>query len=167
MAAMTTPAEPLKLAAPTRRSPFWPPARLLAGMLKWRTFSIGVALILVFVFAAIFAGWIAPFNPSRPDYKALLQHPSWNHPFGTDDKGRDIFSRVIYGSRISIKIALISVGLAMVTGLPFGMLAGYLGGWLDAVISRVLDAMFAFPVILMAIAILTITGVSERGAIIA
>ncbi len=157
----------LKLGSSPRPARFWPPARLFEGALKWRTFSIGVLLILVFIIAAIFARQIAPFNPSKPDFKALLQRPSATHPFGTDDKGRDIFSRVVYGSRTSIKIALTSVGLATLAGLPLGLTAGYTGGWVDSVISRVLDAMFAFPVILMAIAILTITGVSERGAIIA
>ncbi len=147
----------------SRRSP----GALLSAAFRWKTFSIGLFLILLFIFCAIFAKWIAPYDPAKPDFKALLQHPSREHLFGTDDKGRDIFSRVIYGSRISIRIALISVGLAMLIGMPLGLIAGYVGGWFDTIISRFLDAMFAFPVILMAIAILAITGAGERGAIIA
>ncbi|MCC6792185.1 MAG: ABC transporter permease [Thermomicrobiales bacterium] len=143
------------------------PRRVLTSALKWKTFSIGLVILIGFILAAIFAGQIASHDPAKPDYKALLQSPGSGHLFGTDDKGRDIFTRVVYGSRVSIKIATISVGLAALIGLPLGMAAGYLGGWLDAFISRLLDAMFAFPVILMAIAILTITGASQRGAIIA
>jgi len=141
--------------------------RFIHGAFKWKTFSIGMFIIAVFVLAAIFANQIAPFSPSKPDFKALLQGPSAKHLFGTDDKGRDILSRVIFGARVSLRISLISVGLATIAGMPIGLFAGYLGGWFDAVISRFLDAMFAFPVILMAIAVLTILGVGERGAIIA
>jgi ABC-type dipeptide/oligopeptide/nickel transport system permease subunit len=157
----------LRLGARPERRSRWSPGAILSAALKWRTFSIGVLLILVFVITAIFAKQIAPYSPNVPNYRALLQNPSSAHYFGTDDKGRDIFSRVVYGSRISLRISLISVGLAALIGLPFGLLAGYAGGWIDSIISRFLDAMFAFPVILMAIAILTITGVGERGAIIA
>jgi peptide/nickel transport system permease protein len=143
------------------------PGKLLEGAMRWRTFSIGLVILAAFIFMAIFAEQIATHDPAKPDYTALLQSPSSDHLFGTDDKGRDIFTRVIYGSRVSIKIALISVGLATLIGLPLGLTAGYLGGWYDAFVSRLLDAMFAFPAILMAIAILAITGAGQRGAIIA
>ena len=96
-----------------------------------------------------------------------MQPPSLDHLFGTDDKGRDIFSRVIFGTRISFTIALVAVGIAAVVGVPLGLFAGFFGGGLDAVIGRVVDAIFAFPVLLMAIAIVTITGVGLKGAIIA
>src|SRR5215217_4625512 len=132
---------------PAKRRSRWSPGALLTATFRWKTFSIGIFLILLFIFCAIFAKWIAPYDPAKPDFKALLQHPSREHLFGTDDKGRDIFSRVIYGSRISIRIALISVGLAMLIGMPLGLIAGYVGGWFDTMISRFLDAMFAFPVI--------------------
>ena len=141
--------------------------RTFTGALRWKSFSVGVLIILMFVICAVFAKQIAPYSPSKPDFKALLQHPSRDHLFGTDDKGRDIFSRIVYGSRVSIRIAVISVGLATLAGLPLGLFAGYLGGWFDSVVSRFLDATFAFPVILMAIAVLTIMGVGQRGAIVA
>jgi ABC-type dipeptide/oligopeptide/nickel transport system permease subunit len=144
-----------------------PLRRLFEGARTWKTFTIGLLVLIGFLATALLAPKIAPYDPAIPDYKALLQSPSRDHLFGTDDKGRDIFSRVIYGSRSSLKTAVISVGLATLIGLPLGLLAGYAGGWIDTVISRFLDAMFAFPVLLMAIAILAITGVGQRGAIIA
>lgn len=167
MAAAAREATTVADALPSKRTSKRSPSALLAAAFRWKTFTIGLALILLFILCAIFAKWIAPFDPAKPNFKALLQPPSREHYFGTDDKGRDIFSRVIYGSRISIRISLISVGIAMLIGMPLGLIAGYVGGWFDTLISRFLDAMFAFPVILMAIAILAITGAGERGAIIA
>lgn len=163
------------IAAPTRagglaraeRSRHRSATNLLTSPLRWKTFSIGIVLLLVFVLAAIFAPAVAPYDPAKPNYQALLQRPSFDHLFGTDDKGRDIFSRVIFGTRISFTIALVAVGIAAVVGVPLGLFGGYFGGVLDAVIGRVDDALFAFPVLLMAIAIVTITGVGLQGAIIA
>jgi peptide/nickel transport system permease protein len=141
--------------------------RLLAGAAAWKTFTLGVVVIAGFVLAAVFAPVIAPYDPAKPNFQALLQGPTRHHPFGTDDKGRDIFSRVVYGTRVSFTIALVAVAIATLAGVPLGLFAGFFGGWPDAAISRCLDAMFAFPVILMAIAILAITGVGLKGAIIA
>ncbi|HEY7036757.1 MAG TPA: ABC transporter permease [Thermomicrobiales bacterium] len=143
------------------------PIRLLAGAGRWKTFTVGLLMIGLFLVCVVFAPAIAPYDPAKPNFKALLQPPSADHLFGTDDKGRDIFSRVVFGTRVSFTIAVVSVGLASLVGLPLGLFAGFFGGWPDAIISRFLDAMFAFPVILMAIAILAITGVGEKGAIIA
>ena len=140
---------------------------LLQKAQLWKTFALGIIILVVFILCVPLAPAIAPYNPDKPDYTALLQPPSREHLFGTDDKGRDIFSRVVFGTRVSFTIALVSVGLATLLGLPLGMIAGFFGGKLDAVISRFVDAMFAFPVILLAIAILAITGVGLRGAIIA
>jgi peptide/nickel transport system permease protein len=141
--------------------------RWLTTPLRWKTFSLGIALLLVFILCALFAPAVAPYDPAKPNYQALLQPPSLDHFFGTDDKGRDIFSRVIYGTRVSFTIALVAVGIATAAGIPLGLFGGYFGGWFDAVISRVVDALFAFPVLLMAIAIVAITGIGLRGAIIA
>lgn len=140
---------------------------LLHSAQLWKTFALGIVILAVFILCVPLAPAIAPYNPDKPDYTALLQPPSREHFFGTDDKGRDIFSRVVFGTRVSFTIALVSVGLATLLGLPLGMIAGFFGGRLDMVISRFVDAMFAFPVILLAIAILAITGVGLRGAIIA
>jgi peptide/nickel transport system permease protein len=149
------------------RQPWWKPAGLLSAASHWKTFSIGIVIIGLFVLCAIFAPLIAPYDPAKPDYQALLQPPSLEHLFGTDDKGRDIFSRVVYGTRVSFTIALVAVSIATIAGVPAGLFAGFFGGRVDSIVSRLLDAMFAFPVILLAIAILAITGVGLRGAIIA
>lgn len=167
MSDLAAPVAITSASAGTARRPWWHPASLLKAAGRWKTFSLGLLILGVFIFCAVFAPQIAPYNPDKPDYQALLQKPSRDHLFGTDDKGRDIFSRVIYGTRISFTIALISVGIATAVGIPLGLLAGYRGGTIDTLVSRVLDAMFAFPVILLAIAILAITGVGLRGAIIA
>jgi peptide/nickel transport system permease protein len=121
----------------------------------------------MFLLAAIFAAQISPFDPAKPDFKSLKQSPSLEHLFGTDDKGRDIFSRVVYGTRVSFAIAVVSVGLATAIGLPLGLASGYFGGFIDSLISRFVDALFAFPPILMAIAIMSIRGKGEFSAMIA
>jgi len=155
------------LATRASRSRRFTLGRLLVGAATWKTFTVGLLLIGVFLVCVAFAPAIAPYDPAKPNFKALLQKPSSDHLFGTDDKGRDIFSRVIYGTRVSFKIAVVSVGLATLVGLPLGLFAGFSGGWIDAVISRCIDALFAFPPILMAIAILAIKGAGEESAIIA
>lgn len=167
MGSVAAPASRQPLASQGKAARGWSLATLVSAPLRWKTFSLGIALLLVFILSAIFAPFVAPYDPAKPDYQALLQTPTLEHLFGTDDKGRDIFSRVIFGTRISFTIALVAVGIAAVVGVPLGLFAGYFGGWLDAVIGRVIDALFAFPVLLMAIAIVTITGIGLRGAIIA
>jgi len=132
-----------------------------------KTFTIGVALVLMFAFCAVFADTVAQQSYSRVNYKAKMLSPSAEHWFGTDDQGRDSFSRVVHGTRMSFRVALVSVLIATLVGVPVGLFAGFFGGWADVLISRFLDAMFAFPVFLMAIAILAITGVGLQGAIIA
>jgi len=139
----------------------------LAAAGRWKTFSAGVLIVGLFVVAAVAAPVLAPFDPAKPDYQALRQPPSQTHLFGTDDKGRDIFSRVVFGTRVSFTIALVAVAIATAAGVPIGLIVGFLGGWPDAVVGRLIDAMFAFPVILLAIAILAVTGVGLTGAIIA
>ncbi len=140
---------------------------LLRAAARRKTFTIGVALILVFAVCAAFPGTIAHQSHSRVNYKAKMLPPSSSHLFGTDDQGRDSFSRVIRGTRVSFRIALVSVLIATVVGVPLGLFAGFFGGWTDVLVSRFLDAMFAFPVFLLAIAILAITGVGLKGATIA
>jgi peptide/nickel transport system permease protein len=140
---------------------------IAVAIATWKTFSLGAAIIGLFVFAAVFAPQVSPYDPAKPDYTALRESPSWEHFFGTDDKGRDIFSRVIYGTRVSFAIAIVSVGLATAFGMPLGLVSGYAGGAIDSIISRLVDALFAFPPILMAIAIMSIRGKGETSAMIA
>ncbi len=143
------------------------PRRLLTAARTWKTFSLGLAIIAVFAVCALFAPQVAPFQPAKPDFTAVRQPPGQEHLFGTDDKGRDILSRVVYGTRVSFAIALLSVALATAIGLPLGLTSGYFGGWVDAVINRLVDAVFAFPPILMAIAVMAIRGNGELSATIA
>ncbi len=140
---------------------------LLIEATRWKTFSLGLVLLALFACFALFAPLIAPADPTKTDYASLQLSPRWAHPFGTDDQGRDIFSRVIFGTRVSFKIAALSVALASLLGLPLGLAAGFFGGWLDAILSRLVEAMFAFPPILMAIAILAIRGSGEESVMIA
>lgn len=149
---------------PTRRRGF---RGVLRAALKRKTFAIGVALLTVFAFCAVFSGTVAHQSYSKVDYKSKMLPPSSEHLFGTDAQGRDSFSRVVHGTRVSFKVAVTSVLIATVIGVPLGLFAGFFGGWADILVSRLLDAMFAFPVLLMAIAILAITGVGLKGAIIA
>ncbi len=142
-------------------------ARAYQAVARWKTLSVGLALIALFLFCALAAGVISPYDPDAVVYPDALKPPSTAHLFGTDDHGRDILSRVIYGTRVSLVIATISVAIASLIGIPAGLISGYSGGWVDGIIGRVLDALFAFPVILMAIAIIAIFGSGERSAVIA
>ena len=140
---------------------------LLNAALRWKTFTVGLLLIAMFVLAALLAPQISPYDPAKPDFKSLMQKPSFDHLFGTDDKGRDIFSRVVHGTRVSFAIAIVSVALATSIGKTHGLANCYFGGFIDSVISRLVDALFAFPPILMAIAIMSIRGKGELSAMIA
>jgi peptide/nickel transport system permease protein len=118
----------------------------------------GVAIMLVIVLAAIFAPWIAPFDPNEQDFNALLVPPSWPHLFGTDSLGRDIFSRVLHGARIDLVIGFFTTYVPMTYGVILGAYAGYKGGWFDAVLMRILDVAMAFPFLVLIIVILAILG---------
>jgi peptide/nickel transport system permease protein len=126
-----------------------------------------VVLLVVFLVCVALAPLLAPSAPNAVDYSQTLEAPTLSHPFGTDDQGRDVLGRVIHGTRVSFAIALIAVSLAVLLGIPAGLAAGFFGSWIDAAISRLLEALFAFPVILMAIAVLAILGPGERSAMVA
>lgn len=116
--------------------------------------------------AAVAAPWLAPYPPNDMGVD-LLASPSLVHPFGTDDLGRDILSRVIHGASVSVVVGLIAVGTAAAVGVPLGLLAGYRGGLTDTVLMRVLDGLMAFPAILLAIGIMAVLGPSLQNAMIA
>ncbi|ATF11061.1 ABC transporter permease [Brevibacillus sp. HB1.2] len=129
---------------------------------------IGAVIILGLIFVAIFAPLIAPFDPNAQDYNKILIAPDGEHLFGTDDLGRDIFSRVVYGARISIQAALISVGIAMLIGVPIGLLSGYYRGfWDEWIVMRSVDAMQAFPFLILALAISAVLGSGFGNAMLA
>jgi peptide/nickel transport system permease protein len=119
---------------------------------------LGLGIVLFLIFVAIFAPFLAPYEPNLRIKEDSMLGPSSTYLFGTDLLGRDIFSRVIYGSRISIVVGIVAVGISVIMGLFFGALAGYFGRWPDSIIMRIADIFFAFPYILGAIAIMTILG---------
>jgi peptide/nickel transport system permease protein len=117
---------------------------------------IGLVIVVVMGICALFAQNIAPYNPIEPNYGARLAPPSRDHIFGTDELGRDIFSRLLYGSRISLTISFIAEGLALFIGMTIGLLAGWYGGWLDDILMRITDVFFAIPSLLFLIVWTTI-----------
>jgi peptide/nickel transport system permease protein len=122
------------------------------------TQRIGVLGFLAFVLAAIFAPLLTPYDPIRLDASVGLQPPSLAHPFGTDQLGRDVLTRVIYAARIDLQIGLIGVTIPLIIGTFLGLIAGYVGGWTDALISRVIDVVIAFPFLVLVIAIVAMLG---------
>ncbi|MFP1746898.1 ABC transporter permease subunit [Lonsdalea quercina] len=165
---MTLPTEPAVAVSPvdpsTIRSPwrdFWQavrrnPMAMLSG-----------GFILFLVLVAVFAPWLAPYNPLESDWMALASPPSASHWMGTDDLGRDVMSRIIFGARISLYIGIFSVTLGMLAGIALGLLAGYYGRWVDMLIMRGSDVLFAFPGMLLAIAVVAILGPGLNNVIIA
>ncbi|TFF24812.1 ABC transporter permease [Jiella endophytica] len=144
-----------------------PGAALARGLVRDRRAAFGCALVVVACLAAIAAPLLAPYDPNAPDFVAALSPPSSAHLFGTDDLGRDTFSRVIYGARVSLLVGLVSVVGALVVGTGLGVVAGYFGRFADALIMRVMDVVFAFPSILLALAITAVLGPSLSNAILA
>ena len=136
-------------------------------LLRHRSATIGVSIILFFIVVAIFAPLIATHDPRQANIIERLQGGSASHYLGTDKVGRDIFSRIVYGTRISLKVGLIAMTFSVGFGTLFGAIAGYYGGRLDNLIMRVMDMMLAMPSILLAMVIVTILGQSLTNAIIA
>lgn len=139
----------------------------------WRRFCrnkqamIGLAMLFLLIFAAVFANVIAPYDPVEQNLLIRLQGPSAAHWFGTDELGRDIFSRILYGARISLTVGLIAVSISCVAGCALGAIAGYYGGILDTVIMRISDIMMAIPSILLNISIVAALGTGLQNVMIA
>ncbi len=123
-------------------------------------FYLSVAFIALVLISAIFASYIAPYSPYEIDPNAILKPPSWHHLFGTDRIGRDVFSRVIYASRISISVSLIAVGISTTVGVVYGAISGYLGGWVDTIMMRFVDIMLTFPVFFLILTVVVVLGPS-------
>ncbi|MGA1862018.1 ABC transporter permease [Deferribacter thermophilus] len=140
---------------------------------KNKSALFGLVLVSILILLAVFAPIIAPFDPTAQDLKMRLIPPIWEeagkwpHILGTDDFGRDLFSRIVYGARISLMIGMISVGISLFFGLIMGSVAGYYGKKVDAVIMRIVDIMFSIPAILLAIVIVSMLGPSLYNAMIA
>jgi peptide/nickel transport system permease protein len=127
----------------------------------------GLAVVAFFVLIAVFAPWIAPHDPLGTSWSAVRAAPSATYLFGADELGRDVLSRIIWGTRASILAGLVSVSISLALGVPIGMAAGYLGRWVDALISRITDAMLACPFLILAIALAAFLGPSLTNAMIA
>jgi peptide/nickel transport system permease protein len=133
-------------------------AILLRRLGRNRAAVAGALIVLVIAVCAIFAPLVSPFAPNALDFAAYLMPPSGTHVFGTDEQGRDLLARVIYGGRISLRIGFIAVSIALVSGAALGLIAGYYEGWSGALIMRWMDVMLAFPSILLALAIVAVLG---------
>jgi peptide/nickel transport system permease protein len=127
----------------------------------------GLVVVVGFVLVAVLAPLMAPYDPIATSWTAIRKTPSWAHWMGTDQNGRDVLSRVIYGARSSLLAGVISVLIAAGIGVPAGLAAGFAGGWLDAVLSRIVDAMLACPFLILAIALAAFLGPSLGNAMIA
>lgn len=125
------------------------------------------AVLLVVALAAVLGRRLAPYRLNAVDVPNALRPPSGDHWFGTDELGRDLFSRVLVASQVSLRVAVVSVAIALVVGLLVGVVAGYFGGWVDAVLMRLVDVMFAFPVLLLALAIIAVLGPGTTTTILA
>ena len=144
------------------------PARLaLRRLLRRRAALVGLAVVLFFIALAVLAPLAAPYDPLVTDWRAVRKPPSALHLFGTDDLGRDVLARVIWGTRASLVAGLASVSLALAIAVPLGLLSGYLGGVVDGVLMRMIDAMLAIPFLVLAIALAAFLGPSLVNAMIA
>ena len=144
------------------------PARLAVRRFLGRPAAVlGLAVVVIFVLVAILAPLVAPYDPIATSWTAIRKAPSWAHWMGTDQNGRDVLSRVIFGARSSLLAGVVSVLIAAGIGVPAGLAAGFAGGWIDAVLSRVVDAMLACPFLILAIALAAFLGPSLENAMIA
>ncbi len=132
-----------------------------------RAAMLGLAVVIGFIALAAFAPWLSPQDPIATSWGAIRKAPSAEHWFGTDEIGRDVFSRVVWGTRASMLAGVVSVSISLLLGMPVGLAAGFLGGWIDAAISRLIDAFLACPFLILAIALAAFLGPSLTNAMIA
>jgi peptide/nickel transport system permease protein len=132
--------------------------RFLKVFLSRPVVVIGTVIILIFFILAAFPGWIAPYDPNKQDLSSTLLQPSSEHLLGTDTLGRDSMSRIIYGARTAVLVGIVALGIAAVSGMILGLVAGYFGGITHAIIMRFIDALMAIPVLLLALAIAALLG---------
>jgi peptide/nickel transport system permease protein len=144
-----------------------PTARAIRRFKRRKGALLALAVIAIFVGAAILAPLISPYDPDLQTWTAVRKAPSALHWFGTDDVGRDVLARVIFGARASLLAGVISVAIALLIGVPVGLISGYLGGFIDALFSRITDALLACPFLILAIAFAAFLGPSLGNAMIA
>ncbi len=144
-----------------------PGSRVWKRLLRRTGALVGLAVVVFFLLMAMLAPWLAPHDPLGTSWSAVRAAPSAAHWFGADELGRDVLSRIIWGARASILAGVVSVSISLALGVPIGMLAGYVGRWVDALISRITDAMLACPFLILAIALAAFLGPSLTTAMIA
>jgi len=131
---------------------------VLRRLLRNKLAVVGMIIFAIFLTSALLAPWIAPYDPLKQELVKRRQPPSWEHPLGLDEVGRDILSRIIFGARTSLKVGVGSVSFAIIIGALIGAVSGYLGRWVDNIAMRLMDILLAFPSMLLAIAIVSILG---------
>ncbi|TAJ40147.1 MAG: ABC transporter permease [Reyranella sp.] len=129
--------------------------------------TAGLAIMLVMFLAAAFANVLTPFDPEENDFQAMMQAPSWTHLLGTDQMGRDIFSRLVYGARTALLVGFSAAFAGGLIGLVLGVASAYFGGWFDLVFQRILDVLMAFPLIILALAVVSVFGTGVFNVILA
>ena len=160
-------AVPIQITPQAQPRELSPARRALLRLVRRRGAMLGLVIVLAFVVIAVFAPFISPQDPLQTSWSAVRQAPSAQYLLGTDEIGRDVLSRVIWGARASLLAGLVSVCIAMALGVPIGLLAGYVGGWVDGIISRFTDSMLAVPFLILAIALAAFLGPSLTNAMIA
>ena len=154
-------------AAAALPAPVGPWLRAWRRLRRRRGALLGLAVVLGFVVLALAASWISPYDPVATSWSDIRKAPSAAHWFGTDDIGRDVLARVIFGTQASLLAGVVSVSISLALGVPIGLAAGFAGGWVDGVISRVTDAFLACPFLILAIALAAFLGPSLTNAMIA
>ena len=154
-------------APPRRHAADSPVRRALRRFLRHRLAVFGLVVVVLFILAAVLAPWLSPADPLQTSWTAIRKPPSAAHWFGTDENGRDVLSRVLYGARASMAAGVLSVSVALLIGVPIGLLAGLAGGWVDALIARIADAMLSVPFLILAIALAAFLGPALENAMLA
>jgi peptide/nickel transport system permease protein len=155
------------LPRPQRRADPGPARRFFRWLASDLRAALALAVLIGLVIVAATAPWIAPYSPTAQDVNNMLSAPSPQHLLGTDDLGRDIFSRLIYGAPATVYASLLAVSVGVAIGLPIGLIAGFFGGWIDDLISRVIDTFLSFPAIVLAIAVTGALGIGLTNGMIA
>src|SRR5437762_3627997 len=135
--------------------------------MRGRAALAGLMIVVLFVALALLAPLVSPYDPLATDWLQVRKAPSANHWFGTDEIGRDVLARIVWGSRASLLAGIVSVSLALAVGVPLGLVSGYLGGFIDGTLMRLIDAMLAIPFLILAIALAAFLGPSLSNAMIA
>jgi len=163
----TSPAPPAPSSHAVAEAPPRRRRRRLARFMRNRAAVAGAIIVLIVIAAALLAPWLSPYDPVQASFLSVREAPSAAHWFGTDELGRDVFTRLLWGARASLLAGVVSVGIAVVLGVPLGLAAGYFGGFVDAVVSRIADALLSIPFLILAIALAAFLGPSLTNAMAA